>query len=110
MAQLRVVLPALGTIVSAFGVNGATANHYVDLALSLVGPISYGICAVLSLLANTQTAQVMTVRAMPGVQSIEVNTQASQALAAMAVDPTIGKVNAPQAILPQITAIAKGSS
>jgi hypothetical protein len=52
----------------------------------------------------------MTVRAMPGVQSIEVNTQASQALAAMAVDPTIGKVNAPQAILPQITAIAKGSS
>lgn len=64
MGQLRVVIPALGTIVSAFGVSGATANQYVDLALSLVGPISYFIVAIWSLVANSR-ASIMASAAKP---------------------------------------------
>lgn len=62
--QLRVIIPALGTIVSAFGVNGATANHYVDLALSMVGPIAYLIVAIWSLIANSRSS-IMAAAAKP---------------------------------------------
>jgi hypothetical protein len=64
MAQLRIIIPALGTIVSAFGVSGATANSYADTALSMVGPISYLIVAVWSLIANSR-ASIMKAAAKP---------------------------------------------
>lgn len=64
MGQLRVIIPALGTIVSAFGVSGATANHYVDLALSMVGPIAYLVVAIWSLVANSR-ASIMKAAAKP---------------------------------------------
>lgn len=69
MGQLRVVIPALGTIVSAFGVSGATANHYADLALSLVGPISYFIVATWSLIANSR-ASIMASAAKPAAPGL----------------------------------------
>jgi hypothetical protein len=78
MAQLRTVIPALGTIVSAFGVSGATANQYVDLALSMVGPISYLITAAWTLAATTR-ASIM----------------------ARAAQPVAPGVPAPQIVLPQ---------
>jgi hypothetical protein len=62
MGQLRAIIPALGTIVSALGVSGATANHYVDLALAMVGPIAYFVVAIWSLIANTQAAKIKTVQ------------------------------------------------
>lgn len=64
MGQLRVIIPALGTIVSAFGINGATANHYVDLSLSMVGPIAYFVVAIWSLVANSRKS-IMTSAAKP---------------------------------------------
>jgi len=64
MGQLRIIIPALGTIVSAFGVSGATANNYADLALSMVGPISYLIVAIWSLIANSR-ASIMKAAAKP---------------------------------------------
>lgn len=64
MGQLRTIIPPLGVIVSAFGVSGATANHYVDLAMSMVGPISYLIVAVWSLTANSR-ASIMQAAAKP---------------------------------------------
>ena len=64
MGQLRTIIPALGIIVSAFGVSGVTANHYADLALSLVGPISYFIVALWSLVANSR-ASIMASAAKP---------------------------------------------
>jgi hypothetical protein len=64
MGQLRVIIPALGTIVSAFGVSGSTANHYVDLALSMVGPISYAIVAIWQLVADSR-ASIMKAAAKP---------------------------------------------
>jgi hypothetical protein len=64
MAQLRIVIPALGTIASAFGISKATDSHYVDLALSLVGPVSYLIVAVWSLIANSRSS-IMAAAAKP---------------------------------------------
>ena len=70
MAQLRIIIPALGTIVSAFGVSGTTANHYIDLCLSMVGPISYLIVAGWSLLANSR-ASIMLAAAKPAEPGME---------------------------------------
>lgn len=64
MGQLRVIIPALGVIVSALGVSGATSHQYVDLALSMVGPISYAIVAAWSLIANSR-ASIMKSAAKP---------------------------------------------
>ena len=64
MGQLRVVIPALGTIVSAFGVSGATTNQYVDLALATVGPVAYLVVAIWSLIANSRKS-IMASAAKP---------------------------------------------
>lgn len=69
MGQLRTIIPALGTIVSAFGVSGATANHYVDLGLALVGPISYLVTAIWSLVANSR-ASIMAAAAKPAAPGV----------------------------------------
>ena len=73
MGQLRVIIPALSTIVSAFGVSGATANKYVDLSLSLVGPISYLVVAIWSLIANSR-ASIMKSASKP----VDANTPPPQ--------------------------------
>jgi hypothetical protein len=64
MGQLRVIIPPLGTIISAFGVSGATTNQYVDLAMSMVGPLSYLIVAIWSLVANSRSS-IMLAAAKP---------------------------------------------
>ena len=69
MGQLRIIIPALGTIVSAVGVNGATANHYADLALAMVGPISYLVVAIWSLVANSR-ASIMAAAAKPAAPGV----------------------------------------
>jgi hypothetical protein len=69
MGQLRVIIPALGTIVSAFGFSGATTHQYVDLALSMVGPISYLIVAIWSLVANSR-ASIMAAAAKPAAPGL----------------------------------------
>lgn len=98
MAQLRIVIPALGTIVSAFGVNGATANHYVDLSLSMVGPISYLVIVVWSLIANTQANKIKSVQAIAtGLASpaaVDAQTAIIAATSAIAQDKSIPKSEA----------------
>lgn len=70
MGQLRTIIPALGMIVSAFGVSGATASHYSDLALAMVGPISYAIVAIWSLVANSR-ASIMASAAKPAAPGLD---------------------------------------
>ena len=64
MGQLRVVIPALGTIVSAFGVSGTAANQWVNFALGAVGPIAYVVVTIWSLFANSR-ASIMKSAAKP---------------------------------------------
>jgi hypothetical protein len=64
MGQLRVIIPALGTIVSAIGVSSGDVGQLQNLALTLVGPISYLIVAVWSLIANSRSS-IMRAAAKP---------------------------------------------
>lgn len=110
MAQLRIVIPALGTIVTAVGVSSTSVNNLTQIALASVGPISYVVCGIWSIIVNTQKAKVLAVKEMPGVEHIEVNAKANQTLASLAIDPTVDKIAAPAAVIDQVTAIAKGTS
>ncbi len=64
MGQLRVIIPALGTIVSAFGVSSASAGNYTAMAMTAVGPISYLVVAIWSLIANSR-ASIMAAASKP---------------------------------------------
>lgn len=73
MGQLRIIIPALGTLVTAFGVTSAQANSWAQIALASVGPISYIITAVWSLIANSRKS-IMASAAKP----VDANTPAPQ--------------------------------
>jgi hypothetical protein len=92
-AQLRIIIPALGTVVSAVGVNGVTANYYVDLALSLVGPISYAVVAIWSLVANTQASHIKSVQNIAtgtaGPAAVSAQKALIEATSAIAQDKSI---------------------
>ena len=62
MAQLRIIIPALGTIVSAFGVTQAQVGSVTQIALGMVGPIAYAIVAIWSLVANSQVNKIKSVQ------------------------------------------------
>ena len=64
MGQLRIIIPALGTIVTAFGVTTAEAGSLIQFALGMVGPISYVVAAIWSLIANSR-ASIMAAAAKP---------------------------------------------
>lgn len=76
-AQLRIIIPALGTIVTAFGISQADAGSWVQIGLASVGPISYVVIAIWSIMANTR-----------------------QSIIARAAKPVDAKTPAPQIILP----------
>ena len=56
-----------------------------------------------------QSAQVKAVQAMPGVEAITINKNASPTLAAIAVDPSNAKVDAVPSDKAAVSAIAKGA-
>jgi hypothetical protein len=56
MAQLRILIPALATIATVFGVNGTEAGSYSQMAMASIAPISYLVVALWTLAANTREA------------------------------------------------------
>ena len=64
MGQLRIIIPALGTIATAFGISAAQAGSYTQIALASIGPISYVVVAIWSLVANSR-ASIMKAAAKP---------------------------------------------
>jgi hypothetical protein len=64
MGQLRIIIPALGTIVSAVGVSSGDVSKWVNIAMISVGPISYIVVAIWSLIANSR-ASIMAAAAKP---------------------------------------------
>lgn len=73
MGQLRIIIPALGTIATAFGLSSAEAGSYTQIALASVGPISYLVVAIWSLVANSR-ASIMKAASKP----VDANTPAPQ--------------------------------
>lgn len=65
MGQLRTIIPALGTIVSAIGwVSSDRVGATVSALLTAVGPISYLVAAAWSFVANSR-ASIMASAAKP---------------------------------------------
>lgn len=56
MAQLRILIPALATIATAFGVSNTAAGSYAQMAMASIAPISYLIIAIWTLLDSTREA------------------------------------------------------
>lgn len=73
MGQLRIIIPALGTIATAFGISSTQAGSYEQIALASIGPLSYLVCGVWSLVANSR-ASIMKSAAKP----VDANTPAPQ--------------------------------
>ena len=69
MGQLRIIIPALGTIATAFGISGTQAGSATQIALEMVGPISYVVVAIWSLIANSR-ASIMAAAAKPAAPGL----------------------------------------
>lgn len=83
---------------------GPTAAKTVISIATLGNTVLASILSILS----SQTAQVKDVLAMPGVDKVEVNAQASKALATVAVDPTVDKISPTTAAETAVANTAKG--
>jgi hypothetical protein len=64
MAQLRILIPALATAATAFGVSSTEAGSYAQIALACLAPISYVVVAIWSIMANSRAA-IMAKAAKP---------------------------------------------
>ncbi len=60
MGQLRVIIPALGTIVSALGVSAVDVSNFTQIAMTAVGPISYLVIATWSMVANSRQSIMLS--------------------------------------------------
>jgi hypothetical protein len=81
------------------------AKHAISLAV-----IGSGVCGGLVTMFSTQGAQVRNVRAMDGVENIDVNAKANPALAALAMDPNEKKISVIPGAQAQVAATAKAAS
>lgn len=72
-SQLRIIIPALGTLATAFGISSTQAGSYEQIALASIGPISYIVCAIWGIIDNTRKA-ILAKAAKP----VDANTPAAQ--------------------------------
>ncbi len=100
---LGVLMISTAQLTDLFGPK--VAKSVVSLA-ALLNSILAGIMTVIT----SQTGTVKDVLAMPGVDKINVNAQANQTLAAIAVDPTINKISPTPQAQSAVEATAKGTS
>lgn len=102
IAVLAVLMASTAQLTDLFG--HAMAQNIISAAGIVNGMLS-GVLAIVT----GQAGMVKDVRAMPGVETIQVNAQANPTLAAIAVDPKEPKVGGttPQ-VQAQLKEIAKG--
>ena len=99
---LSVNMGATAQLSDLFGVGVAK----IVVSLSSLGS---SILAGIQIILGGQNQQVLDVKAMPGVENITVNAQASSVLAKMAVDPKEDKVTPASHMVEEVTQIAKGN-
>lgn len=91
--KLTISTGVVGAATSAFG----ALNSIMSPTEALIGTVLLGFTSaclgVIGTVLSSQSAQVKSVAAMSGVESIKVNSQASTALATLAMDPTQDKVS-----------------
>ncbi len=84
---------------------GAIEAGYVASVCALIS----GIAGVFLMATTGQSSQVRNVLAMPGIDKITVNAQANTALASIAVDPGLDKIEPVPEAAAKVTATANGS-
>ena len=91
--QLQIIIPALGTIVTAVGISSAAVNSWEQIALASIGPISYLVCGIWSLISNTQASKIKAVQDIAtgpaSAAAVQAQTAIIQAAGAIAQDPSI---------------------
>ena len=103
----------IGVVISVLMVSTAQLTELLGPSLAktivtiagLLNMLLQGITVALT----TQTAQVKDVLAMPGIDKINVNAAANQALAQIAVDPNVNKIGPTAGAAQQVEATAKGT-
>lgn len=109
-------LQIIGIILAVNGaLTGATAQ-LTDLfgplvAKDIVSVASLGSAILGGIITSIsgQGAQIKNVLAMPGVERINVNAQANQTLAAIAIDPGVDKIAPTPAAMATVTQTAKAA-
>lgn len=102
IAILSVLMVSTSQLNDLFG--PAIAKYVVSTA----GLLNLILGSVMAALTG-QGAMINEVRAMPGVEHIEVNAQANKTLAAIAVDPKADKIAPTPAAMQAVTQTAKGT-
>ena len=96
MGQLRVIIPAIGAIVSATGLYSVDkTGALVATLLTAVGPISYFVCAVWSLVANSRKS-IITSAAKPveaGVPAPQIILPKEEAALAQVLPSNVNTTN-----------------
>jgi hypothetical protein len=102
VAVLSVLMISTTQLTDLFGSN--VAKTLVTVA-GLANTIISSVVAALS----SQSSLLHDVRSMPGVEHIEVNAQANQTLARLAVDPSENKIAPSRGAMDAVTRTAEGS-
>lgn len=77
-AFARQILPIVGTLLTVFGVKATTASAFIDLAMTIIGPVMVVGSAVWMFIANRESAVISKAAALPDVQSIKLEPSAPQ--------------------------------
>lgn len=89
------VFVAIGVLTFLAGASAQFQTLFGEHTAQIIGAVLVlvnGSLSVVGMVISGQSGQLNAVRAMPGVSSITVNSQANPALAAMAVDPGYSKI------------------
>lgn len=106
--QLTISTGVIGAATSAFG----ALNSIMTPTEALIGTVLLGFTSaclgVVGTVISGQGSQIKAVAAMPGVESIKVNANANQALAQVAMDPTVNKIGPTPGAADAVEKTAKG--
>lgn len=105
----------IGITIAVLGVLMVSTSQLTDLfgpavtkSITAVAALLNSILGATLAVITSQTGTVKDVLAMPGVEKINVNANANEALATLAVDPTVNKISPTPAAQSAVEATAKG--
>jgi len=82
MAQVRQLLPILGTLMTVFGVSSATAQATVNMLMSIAGPITLIGSALWSYYSNSKASILTSAANMTEVKAVKLEDNAPSDLVA----------------------------
>lgn len=106
---IAIAIAVLGVLaVSSANLTDLFGPKVAKLAVSAANLLTAIFGSIMAIITS-QSGTVKDVLAMPGVEKININAQANQTLAAIAVDPTINKISPTPQAQSAVEATAKGA-